>query len=293
MEIHSFMVDIATKYGIAEAILLGYFYHWITVHEKNETNFYDGRYWTYDSERTLVDKMPYIPKTTMHRLIKKLVDSGLLLTGNYNKFSYDKTKWFSLSDIALALFENKKTCPKMDHPLVQNGPTIPIYNEENKNELLQNGPPPVQNGPTIPIQPNYSLDDEDDDYIKQTDKDKKVNKKVKVPGNKYPDEVYQKACFIYEKFLMPIANLVIKDSILGCVDDYGLEIFEQAVKIAAKNNARSFGYIDVVAENLAKYGGEKDGKRKESSKRNNTGTDVKRGNRKSKGQTSQRLGPYI
>lgn len=113
MEIHSFRVDIATKYGIAEAILLGYFYHWITIAEKNESNFHDGRYWTYDTERSLTMKMPYIPKSTMHRLIIKLVKAGLLLTGNYNKMGYDKTTWFSLSESGKSLFEQEKTCPEM------------------------------------------------------------------------------------------------------------------------------------------------------------------------------------
>lgn len=286
MEIHSFRVDIATEYGIAEAILLGYFYHWVKKNELSDINFYDGHYWTFDTSRELSKKHPYLSSPTIHRIIHKLESNGLILTGNYNKVSYDKTKWYTLTEKGKSLFQNETG-------LFQNETTIPINNEEKNNTLFQNETALFQSETTIPIQTTYSLDDEDDDYIKQTDKDKKVNKKVKVPGNKYPDEIYQKACFIYEKFLMPIANLVIKDSILGCVDDYGLEIFEQAVKIAAKNNARSFGYIDVVAENLAKYGGEKDGKRKESSKRNNTGTDVKRGNRKSKGQTSQRLGPYI
>lgn len=266
MEIHSFRVDIATKYGIAEAILLGYFYHWMTVHEKNDTNFYDGRYWTYDSERTLVDKMPYIPKTTMHRLIKKLVDSGLLLTGNYNKFSYDKTKWFSLSDIALALFENKKTCPKMDHPLVQNGPTIPVYNEENKNELPQNGPPPVQNGPTIPIQSTYSLEREK--YKKKPDADK-------FPGTKYSKEIYDKAMSTYERFIGPVANMGTKESILSCVDDYGLNNFIDAVKVAARNNARSFSYIETVLQNNA-AGGDSSGNRARTKKNKNANREEKR-----------------
>ena len=286
MEIHSFRVDIATKYGIAEAILLGYFYYWIVKNEISDINFYDGHYWTFSTIRELAKKHPYLSVPTIHRILRKLEDEDLILTGNYNKISYDKTKWYTLTETAKKLFQNETA-------LFQNGTTIPLYKEEKNKGLFQNETALFQNGTTIPVQPNHLLDDEDDDYIKQTNKDKKVNKKVKVPGNKYPDEIYQKACFIYEKFLMPIANLVIKDSILGCVDDYGLEIFEQAVKIAAKNNARSFGYIDVVAENLAKCGGEKDGKSKESAKRNNTGTDVKRGNRKSKRQTSQRLGPYI
>jgi hypothetical protein len=258
MEIHSFQVDIATKYGIAEAILLGYFYHWIKVHEKNETNFYDERYWTYDSERTLVDKMPYIPKTTMHRLIKKLVDSGLLLTGNYNKFSYDKTKWFSLSDKAMMLFVGQEGCPKMDHHLVQNGPTIPTYNEESKNELPQNGPPPVQNGPTIPIQSTYSLN-------RERDKGKPAAENF--PGSKYSDEVYDKARSAYERFIGPIPNSGIKEGILSCVDDYGLDDFINVVKLAARNNAYSFAYIETVLRNQTKR---KEGEKNEKNKKSDT-----------------------
>lgn len=277
MEIHSFRVDIATKYGIAEAILLGYFYHWITVHEKNDTNFYDGRYWTYDSERTLTEKMPYIPKSTMHRLIKKLVDSGLLLTGNYNKFSYDKTKWFSLSDIALALLE-KNTCPKMDHHLPQNGATIPIYNEETKIDLPPNGPPLPQNGATIPIQSTYSLERE---------KDNKRPAPENFPGSKYSKDIYDKAMSTYERFIGPVANMGTKESILSCVDDYGLNNFIDAVKVAARNNARSFSYIETVLQNNA-AGGDCSGNNRARTKKN------KNANREEKRLTNKnQLGTYL
>ena len=283
MEIHSFL---ATEYGIAEAILLGYFYHWITIAEKNESNFHDGRYWTYDSERTLVDKMPYIPKTTMHRLIKKLVNSGLLLTGNYNKFSYDKTKWFSLSDKAVMLFVDQEGCPKMDHPLVQNGPTIPTYNEESKNELPQNGPPPVQNGPTIPIQSTYS----------KREREKRKPAAENFPGSKYPAEIYDKARSEYERFIGPIPNAGTKEGILSCVDDYGLDDFINVVKLAARNNAYSFAYIETVLRNQSKRkDGDKNGKKRvNSSEHVHRSIDETKGNdRKSKRQTSQKLGQYV
>lgn len=289
MEIHSFRVDIATKYGIAEAILLGYFYHWIKVHEKNETNFYDGRYWTFDTVRGLVEKMPYFTRSTVHRAIKKLEENKLILTGNFNKLSYDKTTWYTLTDDGMLLFE---PCPKMRQGLSQNGTTIPTYNEEKNNTLSQNETGLSQNGTTIPIQSTYSLDDEDDDYIKQTHPSNKVNQKIPIPGKKYSAEVYENACKIYEKFILPIPSMGIKESILACVDDFGLAEFEKAVKKAAKNNARSFSYIETVLINEEKER-EKNGKNKIATERSTVSKKVKGGNRSGQRQTTRKLGPYI
>ena len=41
---HSFSVEIATKYGMLEAILLEHLNFWIAKNKANETNFYDGLY---------------------------------------------------------------------------------------------------------------------------------------------------------------------------------------------------------------------------------------------------------
>ena len=253
MEIHSFQVDIATKYGIAEAILLGYFYHWIKVHEKNETNFYDGKYWTFDTVRGLVEKMPYFTRSTVHRAIKKLEENKLILTGNFNKMSYDKTTWYTLTDDGMLLFG---PCPKMRQGLSQNGTTIPNYNEEKKDTLSQNETRLSQNGTTIPIQSTYSLN-------RERDKGKPAAENF--PGSKYSDEVYDKARSAYERFIGPIPNSGIKEGILSCVDDYGLDDFINVVKLAARNNAYSFAYIETVLRNQTKRKeGEKNGKNKKS-----------------------------
>lgn len=219
MEIHSFRVDIATKYGIAEAILLGYFYYWIVKNEISDINFYDGHYWTFSTIRELAKKHPYLSVPTIHRILRKLEDEGLILTGNYNKISYDKTKWYTLTETAKKLFQNETAL--------------------------------FQNGTTIPVQPTNSLDD---------DKDKR-KKDERFPGNKYPKEVYEQAFSIYAKFLRPIPSMGIQESIMACVDDYGLDKFKEAVKKAAKNNAISFSYIETVLNNQRKEG-EKNGKNK-------------------------------
>ena len=191
--------------------------------------------------------MPYFTRSTVHRAIKKLEENKLIITGNFNKLSYDKTTWYTLTDDGMLLFG---PCPKMRQGLSQNGTTIPIYKEEKKETLSQNGTGLSQNGTTIPIQSTYSLDDDD-----------KRKKDERFPGNKYPKEVYEQAFSIYAKFLRPIPSMGIQESIMACVDDYGLNKFEAAVKKAAKNNARSFSYIEAVLSNKRKDG-EKNGKNK-------------------------------
>ncbi len=244
MEIHSFRVDIATKYGIAEAILLGYFYYWIVKNEISDINFYDGHYWTFSTIRELAKKHPYLSVPTIHRILRKLEDEGLILTGNYNKISYDKTKWYTLTETAKKLFQNETA-------LFQNGTTIPLYKEEKNKGLFQNETALFQNGTTIPVQPTNSLNDDED----------KRKKDERFPGNKYPKEVYEQAFSIYAKFLRPIPSMGIQESIMACVDDYGLDKFKEAVKKAAKNNAISFSYIETVLNNQRKDG-DKNGKNK-------------------------------
>ena len=46
---HHFDVDLACRYGILEAILLNHFQYWIQLNEANNKNYYDGRYWTFNS----------------------------------------------------------------------------------------------------------------------------------------------------------------------------------------------------------------------------------------------------
>ena len=48
---HIFDVEIAQKYGIHAAVLLENLGYWIKQNEANESNFYDGTYWTFNSRR--------------------------------------------------------------------------------------------------------------------------------------------------------------------------------------------------------------------------------------------------
>lgn len=114
---HHFDVDIATKYGILEAVLLNHFEHWIRHNEANNTNFHDGTYWTYNSVKALKELFPYVSERKIRYAIDRLKDMGLIKTGNFNSVAYDRTTWFAFTDKGKSLMQK---C-QMDSVNLSNG----------------------------------------------------------------------------------------------------------------------------------------------------------------------------
>lgn len=97
---HHFEVGLAEKYGIVEAILINHFEYWIELNRTNDRNFYEGRYWTFNSMKAFIEIFPYLSEKKIRNALKHLQDEGLILTGNFNRSSYDRTLWYAFSDLA-------------------------------------------------------------------------------------------------------------------------------------------------------------------------------------------------
>lgn len=95
---HSFNTDVAERYGIQEAVLLDWLAFWLVENERNERNFYEGRYWVFNSAKALADKFHYITPNVIQKILKKLEDAGIIISGNFNKNKFDRTKWYSIAD---------------------------------------------------------------------------------------------------------------------------------------------------------------------------------------------------
>lgn len=115
--IHVFDTDVAKKYGVNAAIILQNIAYWIMQNEANEINFYDGRYWTFNSKRAYGELFPYMTAKQIRTAIEKLVEEGILVTGNYNKLAYDRTAWYALTE------KGKSICRigQMEQPKKANG----------------------------------------------------------------------------------------------------------------------------------------------------------------------------
>lgn len=143
--IHSYDAYIAKKYGMAEAVLIHNFAFWIGKNIANNKHFHDGRYWTYCSTSALLDLFPeFNTIDKIKRAIKHLVDSELIIRGNYNKNAFDRTAWYAFTDIGLELVASKEL---LQNPLCNSAQSIEknchtntIYNTDN---ITDNDIPPV------------------------------------------------------------------------------------------------------------------------------------------------------
>ncbi len=96
---HSFDINLASEFGILEAILIHHFQHWIAINKRMSRNKNDGRTWTYQTNKEILANFPYITnRFQLARALKNLVDKGVLLKGNYNKNRYDHTIWYAFND---------------------------------------------------------------------------------------------------------------------------------------------------------------------------------------------------
>ena len=95
---HAFNTDLAEKYGIEKALLIDYFAYWVVENMRNERNFHEGRYWVFNSASALSEKFHYISRRTMNQKLQELEADGILISGNFNKNKFDRTKWYSFKD---------------------------------------------------------------------------------------------------------------------------------------------------------------------------------------------------
>src|ERR1700756_2357153 len=101
---HSFDIVIAEKFGVNVAIFLNNLAFWIKKNQANNKHFYDGRFWTYNSSDALTSLFPYWSPDQIDRLIKKCSSLGLVVIDNFNEKTYDRTRWYGLTDKGLEMF---------------------------------------------------------------------------------------------------------------------------------------------------------------------------------------------
>jgi hypothetical protein len=95
---HSFDIEHAAQYGLQESIMICNFEFWIAKNAANKRHIYDGKVWTYNSVKAFGELFPYFSTNQIRRSIDSLVNQDVLVTGNFNPSSYDRTTWYTFSD---------------------------------------------------------------------------------------------------------------------------------------------------------------------------------------------------
>ena len=89
--------EIAVRVGLNEAIVLQQVNYWLVINEKKNHNFKEGHYWTYNTFKEWQSQFPFWSVRTLKTIVKKLEQSGLLISANFNKMKTDRTKWYRIN----------------------------------------------------------------------------------------------------------------------------------------------------------------------------------------------------
>ena len=156
MKSHSFYVHEAEKYGVEKAVILYHLRFWLEKNKANGKNLHDGYYWTYNSAKAFAVLFSYYTASKVNRLLKQMENDGLIVSGNYNKAGYDRTKWYSMPEYCVESLDNSHfsllqnaiftyaKCNshyyKMQFSLLQNGfcrsaTPIPDINTDDKPDI--------------------------------------------------------------------------------------------------------------------------------------------------------------
>lgn len=95
---HSFDVGLAEKYGVEKAVLIGAIAHWVAYNKAAGSNFYNGKYWTYNTAEAFTRMMPYWSANKIQKMLIWAENEGILISDNFNDTKFNRTKWYSISD---------------------------------------------------------------------------------------------------------------------------------------------------------------------------------------------------
>lgn len=103
MSQHHFCIEHAKLYGIHEAILINNFIYWIKKNKAEGRNRFDDKVWTYMPMSGFQEVFEYLSKKQIRTTISKLIDLGIIVTGNYNTNPHDRTLWYAFVDECIFL----------------------------------------------------------------------------------------------------------------------------------------------------------------------------------------------
>lgn len=120
--------SLATALGSAdEAIVLQQLHYWLSRANNVQS---DGHKWVYNSMADWLKQFPWIKsRARLTRYFDDLEKRGLIITGNFNKAKFDKTKWYridydALTDLEQRLYQNESASDsKQDNGVSQNEST--------------------------------------------------------------------------------------------------------------------------------------------------------------------------
>lgn len=106
---------VAKEVGVEEAIMFSNIYFWTDLNrrKKSEHHLHGDKYWMYCTVREFTERYSFWTSSKIRRILKNLIEKKYIEVGRFNKFGYDKTKWYTIA-------QNGTKVAKQDKEFVEN-----------------------------------------------------------------------------------------------------------------------------------------------------------------------------
>lgn len=116
---HSFNPIFAQRYGMVAAVLIHDFAYWTAKNRANGKHMHDGLCWTYNSANAFQIQYPYMSRSQIYGALKKMLNDGLIVKGDYNTDKWVHTPWYAITEkgysvISECAVESEKRCNRRD-----------------------------------------------------------------------------------------------------------------------------------------------------------------------------------
>lgn len=147
---HFFNVPLAVRFGQENSVILSNLCYWIRHNAQNNINFFEGRFWTYNTLNAFQKQFPYFTVNQIRTILNNLKKSGAVLTGNFNRVAFDRTLWYSVSDEVFSIYEGKAAEPAAT-------PDGGFAADGDGKSAAHTAPPPDDGGSAAPICENSQM----------------------------------------------------------------------------------------------------------------------------------------
>ncbi len=123
---HSFNAEVAKEYDVNMAIFLQNMKFWTLNNLANKRNIHDGYCWTYNTIDAFCHIFPYWSKKQIRTIIDNCLENELIVKGNYNQTTYDRTCWYALTHKVYSIY------PEIAQPVFIDS----LYSSINKENAI-------------------------------------------------------------------------------------------------------------------------------------------------------------
>ncbi|MBM4764717.1 DnaD domain protein [Bacillus sp. B15-48] len=219
---------LAAKIGLNESIFIQQLYYWL----KESNHVHDGQRWVYNTYEGWHEQFPFWSISTIRRIIAKLEQEQLIISGNYNRLKLDKTKWYRINYEALAAIYDDE---EMLSPVVHNEEEMSITSTQDEpyDASKWTAEETVMNTPIPEITTEITSEKEE---VKETH-----------AKRKNPFEFFEQNGF------GTIGGYIAEKISSWCMD-LSEELVLEAMKLAVENGSKTWRYVEAILRDWASKG---------------------------------------